>query len=84
VQTGQSISQLVCPVLSAKLAWLEAVIASQLGVSVLQPDVLPWLSARQISLGEAVPAASLDARKLALLGLVMQFNNSAPDAVAAQ
>jgi Tfp pilus assembly PilM family ATPase len=84
VQTGQSISQLICPVLSPKLAWLEAVIASQLGVAVLQPEVGPWLSARQITLGEAVSAASLDARKLALLGLVMQFNNSAPDAVAAK
>ena len=84
VQTGQSISQLICPVLSPKLVWLEAVIAAQVGVSVLQPEYVPWLGARQISLGESVSAASLDARKLALLGLVMQFNNSASNAVPAQ
>ncbi len=84
VQTGQSISQLICPVLASKLSWLEAVIAAQVGVAVLQPEVGPWLSARQITLGDSVSAATLDARKLALLGLVMQFNNSAPDAVAAQ
>jgi Tfp pilus assembly PilM family ATPase len=84
VQTGQSISQLLCPVLPAKLAWLESVIASQIGVSVLQPEPGPWLASRQISLGEAVPLASLDVRKFALLGLMLQFNNSASDAVPAQ
>lgn len=83
VQTGQSISQLVCPVLPAKLSWLEGVIAAQVGVTVLQPELMPWLLARQISLGEGVSAASLDARKLALIGLMMQFNNPASNAVAA-
>lgn len=83
VQTGQSIAQLICPVLASKLGWLEAVIASQVGVSVLQLEFPAWLAARQISLGEAVSASTLDARKLALLGLMMQFNPSASDAVAA-
>lgn len=83
VQTGQSISQLICPVLSTKLGWLEAVIAAQVGVSVLQMEVVPWLGARQITLGESVSALSLDARKLALLGLMISFNTSASDAVAA-
>lgn len=83
VQTGQSISQLICPVLASKLGWLEGVIAAQVGVSVLQPEFPAWLAARQISLGEAVPASSLDARKLALLGLMMKFNPPASDAVAA-
>jgi hypothetical protein len=83
VQTGQSIGQLICPVLSGKLVWLEGVIASQLGVTVLQPEVVPWLGARQITLGDGVSATSLDARKLALLGLLMSFNPPASNAVAA-
>lgn len=82
VQTGQSIGQLICTVLPSKLAWLEAVIASQIGVSVLQPEYVPWLSARKITLSEAVPASLIDARKLALLGLMMQFPLQS-DAVAA-
>lgn len=73
VQTGQSIGQVMCTVLPAKLSWLEGVIASQIGVTVLQPDVLPWLTARNISLSDQVSAAQLDARKFSLLGLMMQF-----------
>ncbi len=73
VQTGQSIGQLVCTVLPSKLTWLEAVIASQIGVTVLQPDFLPWLAARKITLADSIPVSSLDARKLALFGLMMQF-----------
>ncbi len=84
VQTGQSISQLICPVLPAKLAWLEGVIAAQIGVSVLQPEFVRWLNARQITLGENVSAAALDARKFALLGLLMSATSAASsDAVAA-
>ncbi|MCU0793223.1 MAG: hypothetical protein MUE42_10345 [Opitutaceae bacterium] len=73
VQTGQSIGQLVCIVLPSKLAWLEAVIASQIGVGVLQPEFAPWLAARNITLSESVAAMSLDARKFALFGLMTQF-----------
>jgi hypothetical protein len=84
VQTGQSISQLVCPVLAPKLVWLEGVIASQVGVSVLQPEFARWFAARQITLGEGVNASQFDARKLALLGLLLPTApSSAPHAVAA-
>lgn len=80
VQTGQSIGQLICTVLPAKLAWLEGVVASQLGVSVVQPDFPAWLSARKITLAPEVGVARLDNRKLALLGLMMKFTslNDAP------
>lgn len=73
VQTGQSIGQVICTVLPAKLSWLEGVIASQIGVTVLQPDVRPWLTARNITLSEQVSVAQLDARKFSLLGLMIQF-----------
>jgi hypothetical protein len=83
VQTGQSISQLICPVLPAKLVWLEAVIAAQVGVSVLKPEVQPWLNSRRITLGEGVPATGLDARKFALLGLLLSANPAASSDAAA-
>lgn len=82
VQTGQSISQLICPVLPEKLVWLEAVIASQIGVSVLHPDFGPWLAARQVTFSDTVSRQSLSSRHLALLGLMIQFNSQPTHAVA--
>ncbi len=80
VQTGQSISQLVCTVLPLKLNWLEAVIASQLGVSVLVPDTKAWLNSRNISLSSSVDVATLDVRKFSTLGLLMDFGTKTKDA----
>lgn len=76
VQTGQSIGQLVCTLLPQKLVWLEAAIASQLGVGVLKPDFAPWLQARQITLADTLPAGALNSRSFALLGLMTQFSSS--------
>ncbi len=81
VQTGQSIAQLICPVLTSKLTWLEPVVAAQVGVSLFSLDFKPWLAARQITVADSI--GGLDARKLALFGLMTQFKISASDAVAA-
>ena len=43
VQTGQSIGSVICPNLSAKLNWLEGVIASQMGVQTLDIN-LGWVT----------------------------------------
>jgi hypothetical protein len=75
VQTGQSVSQLVCLVLPAKLAWLESVLASELGITVFRPDVPAWLLARGVTLADAARATSLDARWLGFLGMLMSFNS---------
>jgi hypothetical protein len=84
VQTGQSITQMACTVLPDKLTWLEAVIANQLGISVLAPDLAPWLAARKITLAESVRPRVTDFRRLSLLGLMIQFNAQQPsNAVAA-
>jgi hypothetical protein len=79
VQTGQSISQLVCTVLPAKLNWIEGVIASQIGVTILQPNLLPWLNKRGISVVDASIISALDARKFALCGLIVNFNSEIND-----
>jgi hypothetical protein len=73
VQTGQSISQLICTVLPSKLEWLESVVATQLGLVVLIPDMKPWLSARGITFAADVDMAGFDARKLPTLGLLLEY-----------
>jgi len=80
VQTGQSISQLVCTVLPEKLSWLEAVIASQLGVTVLQLELKPWLSSKSITFAPALDAITLDARKFSTFGLLIDFSSKNTDA----
>lgn len=74
VQTGQSIGQLICTVLPSKLAWLEPVIASQIGVGVLQVEFAPWLAARKITVSDSAASMPLDTRKINLFGLMMQFS----------
>jgi hypothetical protein len=74
VQTGQSIGQVICPLLPPKLAWLEQAIASQLAVPVLKPDLPAWLQSRQITL--AAPVASVqDTRHLGLFALMAHYTN---------
>lgn len=75
VQTGQSIGQVACTLLPSKLAWLETAIAADLGVSVLKPDISAWLQSKQITLGDTLPAAAQDIRRLGLFGLMVQHNS---------
>lgn len=81
VQTGQSIGQLICVVLPAKLTWLEAVIASQLGVQVLEPKFNEWLGSRQVSFFKDLNISLFDARKMTLLGLMLKFTTPKDDHV---
>ncbi len=73
VQTGQSIGQVICPLLPPKLGWLERVVAAQLAVPVLTLELPAWLQSRQITFAESVPADAQDARHLALFGLMAQY-----------
>jgi hypothetical protein len=73
VQTGQSIGQLACTILPAKLAWLEVAIAADLGVSVFKPDISAWLTARSITLADNRVATAQDVRHL---GLMVRSNDS--------
>lgn len=82
VQTGQSVGQVRCTLLPPKLTWLENAVATSLGVSVMPLELAPWLQSRQITLGEGVPAASLDARWLGVVSLMALYDT--PNAVAAE
>ncbi len=76
VQTGQSIGHVACTVIPPKLAWLETSIANQLGVAVLKPEMPAWLQSRGVTLSEAVPTSSLDARQFGLFGLMVNYSTS--------
>jgi hypothetical protein len=44
VQTGLTIGQMVCIQFPPKLAWITDVVADELGIKMLQPDVVTWLT----------------------------------------
>ena len=74
VQTGQSIGQVICTLLPAKLDWLESAIATALGVTALTFDFNPWLQARQIGVSDHAAGAGLDRRWFGLLALIARYN----------
>lgn len=74
VQTGQSVSQMLCTQLPGAVAWLEGTIASSLGVAVLKPDFTPWLTARGITLADQLKSAATEARWFGLFGLMARYD----------
>lgn len=70
VQTGQSVGQVICTMLPAKLAWLEGAISSALGVSSTKLDLVAWLQSRQVTIPEGVAPDGIDLRWLGLLSLM--------------
>jgi hypothetical protein len=73
VQTGQSVGQVFCAQLSPKLAWLDAAIASALGITSLKLDPVPWLQSRQVTLPDALAKTAQDTRWFGLLGLMASY-----------
>ena len=76
VQTGQSVGQVLCTQLSPKLAWLDAAIASALGISSLKLDPAPWLQSRHIALPEALAKNAQDIRWFGLLSLMAHYHSA--------
>jgi hypothetical protein len=74
VQTGQSVGQVLTTQLSPKLAWLDAAIASSLGITSVKIDPVSWLQARQISLPEPLTKTVQDIRWFGLLSLMAHYN----------
>lgn len=83
VQTGQSVGQVFCPLLSPELAWLDDSIANAMSVPILVPELRPWLQSRQITLAEGIPPGALDARWMGLLSLIASYH-PVPNAVPAE
>lgn len=73
VQTGQSVGQVLCASIPPKLRWLDASIASALGVTSLPLDLVPWLSSRQVTFAPGVPTDDLDVRWFGLVSLMVSL-----------
>ena len=76
VQTGQSIGQVICTLLPSKLSWLEGAIASQLGVTLLKIDYVPWLKQRGITFSGPAASKEIDTRWLGLISLMIKHNHA--------
>lgn len=81
VQTGQSVGFLYSLLIPPKLKWLDASVATALGVSTLDLDLTSWLKTRQITLSESVQNA-VDARWLGLFSLMINHNAETPNSDA--
>jgi hypothetical protein len=79
VQTGQSISSVLCPQLPTSLAWLGTTIAGSLGVPVMKMDMLPWLESLNIKLAEGVTLGQPEERWVGLFSLIASYQNAVPD-----
>jgi hypothetical protein len=76
VQTGQSVGQVLTTQLSPKLAWLDAAIASALGINSVKLDPVPWLQSRQITLPDTLAKNAQDIRWFGLLSLMAHYNTA--------
>lgn len=74
VQTGQSIGQVLCTHLPPKLTWLGNAIAKELGVGVLQLDLVGWLKSRQITFAAPAAPSNPDPRWLGLFSLMVFYD----------
>lgn len=78
VQTGQSVSQVVCVLLPAKLSWLEHVIASQLGIHAYKPKFASWFQKQELTFSAEHQTSEFDARWLGLFGLMAHHHAPVP------
>ncbi len=76
VQTGQSISCVLCLHLPPNLGWLSTTIAGSLGVSVFKLDLLPWLEFLGIRFADGVTPPTADDRWLGLFSLMASYNHA--------
>jgi hypothetical protein len=82
VQTGQSINQLCCTLLPAKVSWLQRSIADVLGMTVHAPDTTAWLKSMGIEAAAGVQLKDLPPVWTSLMCLMGDYKGSANEAAA--
>ena len=82
VQTGQSINQLCCTQLPAKVSWLQRTLADVLGMKVHAIDNAAWLKSMGIEVAEGVQVNDLPPIWTSLLCLMGEYKGSANEAAA--
>jgi hypothetical protein len=76
VQTGQSIGHVLCTQLPASLGWLNATMASAVGVTPLKVEMGPWLQSLNIKVADGVVPNQPDERWLGLFSLIASYNST--------
>jgi hypothetical protein len=82
VQTGQSITQLCCTLLPAKVGWLQATLSDVLGMKALELDFAGWLGAKGIRFSDSVETADLGPVWTGLFSLMSEFRANENEAAA--
>jgi len=82
VQTGQSINQLCCTLLPAKVGWLQRTLADVLGMKVHTVDTAAWLQSVGIGLAEGVKVNDLPPAWTSLLCLMGEYRAIANESAA--
>ena len=75
VQTGQSISSVLCTQLPAQLGWLATSMANELHVDPFKMEAAPWLESLDIRLADGVTLNPPDERWLGLFALAADYNH---------
>ncbi len=76
VQTGQTIGQIILPLIPKNLNWIHNTLSSSLGVEVLKIDHPGWLKALDVTLAESVNIEEIDDRWIGLFSLIGNYNKN--------
>lgn len=82
VQTGQSIAQLFCTLLPAKVSWLQGTLGDVLGMKALNIDYVSWLKTMGIEISSAVKIDELGPMWTGLFCLMGEYQGRQDEAAA--
>lgn len=78
VQTGQSVSAVLCTQLPSTLNWLATAMAGALGVPLYKMELKPWLESLQINVPDSVTPNAPDENWIGLFSLMASYNSNVP------